>query len=397
MAAAAERAGFGLQAGQLWELARDAGLLSRHTPLAEVAAAIAAARKPPPPVAARRARVLAGGGAAACAVLPLDACGAWPVAAYVDTGSQGTAAVPGSCCAADASRSGAAAAYDPLVELSFREFAECLVRIAALRYPQLPSPARSLQVVLQQHVVPLLTSSRQRQPQGSAGAVGACAAGAAAAAALQRSQQLAAAPAVATSASAAAGWEQQMASEEVVGFLRLRSKQLQAAFAAVAIEALPGAGGSGGASAALGLGAAANADSGMWQSAHTTARRVLRAFEREGLLGVHRLQAGQVAAALLEGLLGAKDAAQGPRCVMVVWWARDALVGARCSHSKRGLNATEVLDILSKRNHTGMEVPRLRSGLLASCFTLPPGCAWTAAQRMSRATAMQTTRPALRS
>jgi hypothetical protein len=197
---------------------------------------------------------------------------------------------------------GGAAPHDPLAELSFRDFAEVLVRISALRYPALPGLARRLQVVLQQHVSPLLGAARRGGAGGGAGPRGLQGGGAAGGA-----------------GAGAGGSEQQLASEEVVAYLRGRAEQLQVAFAAVA-SALPSGGGSstGGGTAGAGhaLVSGWGGESGSpWHHHCTTARRVLRRLVSEGLLETHRLTAGGVAAALLESLLGAKDAAQAPRLV----------------------------------------------------------------------------------
>jgi hypothetical protein len=269
----APRWGFGLQLAQLWELVRDTSLVSRHTPLAAIDAAVVRAREPPPPVEARRRRVLAAGGPAAAAVLG-DATGIWPVAEQLEQQS-GEAAAAGSPAAAGP--------HDPLTELSFREFCEVLIRIAAARYPQVPGLARRLQAVLQQHL-----ARRPSLAAGAAASVMAIASVGGLRSGGGGSTSSSAAAAAVSAAAAEPTWEQQRVEEQVVSFLRERSEALRRAFAAVAS---PGAAAAG----------------------RTTARAVLCALQRSGALAATRLTAGAVAAALLEGLLGAKDAAQAPR------------------------------------------------------------------------------------
>jgi len=275
---AAARWGFGLQAAQLWELVRDVGLISRHTPLSAVDDAVALSRQPPPPVAARRQRVLAAGGAAAAAVL-CDAVGTWP--AY----HLGETARTGSCPPASAT-----APHDPLTELSFREFCESLVRVAARRYPQVAGLARRVQTVLQHHVAPLLSAS----------------AGAGAGA---RRQPVAPTPsstftgqrtiAGGGAAAALSIMEQDLVSEEVVAYLRSVAEPLQRAFAAVAL-------------ANTGFVAPATNTTAPAKWGVTCTRAVLRALKLSGVMEAQRLKAAEVAAALLDGQLGAKDV-EAPR------------------------------------------------------------------------------------
>jgi hypothetical protein len=53
--------------------------------------------------------------------------------------------------------------YDPATELLFRDFSEFLVRLAAMRYPQLPRLELQVQQVLAQHLLPLLGGGAGRQ------------------------------------------------------------------------------------------------------------------------------------------------------------------------------------------------------------------------------------------
>jgi hypothetical protein len=53
--------------------------------------------------------------------------------------------------------------YDPATELLFRDFCEFLVRLAAVRYPQLPRLELQVQQMLAQHLLPLLGGGAGRQ------------------------------------------------------------------------------------------------------------------------------------------------------------------------------------------------------------------------------------------
>lgn len=302
-------------------------------------AAIARARAPPPPVAARRARVLQAGGAAAAAVLG-DVCGPWPVLGQPgsiescqsaeDDGEQLQVAVGMSSSEGGNGMAGLRAAHDPLTELSFREFSEALVRISSLRYPAAPSLPRRVQTVLQQHIAPLIASARQQRQQQAAGGGGLSATGSSTSVAAsgngQHRQSQASSGSgplgggAGTGAAAALNlltWEQQQVSEEVVGYLRSRGELLQAVFAAVAANTystpVPGSdamGGTGSCEEGTGSAAAGDGSVDVCESGVATARAVVCRLERAGVLAAQKLGAGAVAGALLEGLLGAKDAVQ---------------------------------------------------------------------------------------
>jgi hypothetical protein len=53
--------------------------------------------------------------------------------------------------------------YDPATELLFRDFCEFLVRLAAMRYPQLPRLELQVQQMLALHLLPLLGNGSGRQ------------------------------------------------------------------------------------------------------------------------------------------------------------------------------------------------------------------------------------------
>jgi hypothetical protein len=53
--------------------------------------------------------------------------------------------------------------YDPATELLFRDFCEVLVRLAAMRYPQVPRLELQVQQLLAQHLLPLLGGGAGRQ------------------------------------------------------------------------------------------------------------------------------------------------------------------------------------------------------------------------------------------
>jgi hypothetical protein len=280
--------------------------------------ALSRARAPPPPVAARRQRVLVAGGPAAAAILG-DPMGEWPVhaaccscraatgpAAAQQSGSiSGDGGDGGSVHASVAAplqqldaRQWAQAPHDPAACVSFREFAEWLVRVAARRYPAVPSLARCVQTVLQQHVVPLTTAARQQPQQQLAAPVGASSG---VAAGLLPMSGPVHAPTGASGVSETT-WERQLGGKEVVAYLRARGPQLRMAFGAVASSTSP---------APCATCSSASADgAAAWR--HTTARAVLRRLAASGALAAVGLSATAVAGALLEVHLRSKDA-QEPR------------------------------------------------------------------------------------
>ena len=284
------RAGSGLLLAQFYELCRASGLVSRHAPLRAVGAAAAAARAPPPAVAARRARVLAQGVASGAAAAVLcDPLGVWP--AYDASGRL----LPGA----------ATCVHEPLAELPYREFAEALVRVAALRYPAQPGLARRVHLLLQAHLAPLLAAG---------GAAGSSSGGSGSGGAAGRAGGLSVA-----AAHAPPTFEQQLAGEEVVSLLRARAGPLRRAFAAIVAS-------DDGAcdddyddddDTEHDAGGGKEDDGGLdpervAKARHATARAVLEALAAAGVLSQHKLATPAVAAALLETHLGAKDA-EGPR------------------------------------------------------------------------------------
>lgn len=117
-----------LQAAQLWELLRDSQLLCAHVPIQKVCLLTLCVLQAPPAVQQHRARVLAASTADAAAVLQPPQ-----------------------------------RPYDPTTELLFRDFAELLVRLAALRFPQLGSLEQQVQQCLQCHLLPLAAGASGRQ------------------------------------------------------------------------------------------------------------------------------------------------------------------------------------------------------------------------------------------
>jgi hypothetical protein len=107
--------------------------------------------------------------------------------------------------------------YNPGTQLTFRDFCEVLVRLAAARYPMLHSLEAQLQQVITYHLLPLLGGAARPATAAGRGSSAATAAAAAAA----------------SSNDAVGGCEQLLRSSEVLQYLHEHAALLQQLFAAV--------------------------------------------------------------------------------------------------------------------------------------------------------------------
>jgi len=235
-------------------------------------------------------------------------------------------------------------AYNPGKQLLFRDFCELLVRLAAARYPLLPTLEMQLQQVMSFHLLPLLNASGAARPPASA----------------SRASVLAAAAASLGSNGVNAGCEQLLCSTEVQQCLRGYIHLLQQLFstiaaggsgracqeaAAAASDATPGSEGGaaglqqqqGGTSCctsqdqgansrpvpeASGLAAAGqtSTSSSAWHQEAASVLQVVQCLQVSGVLDQWQLGVELVAACLLHHMMGATDP-QGARC------------GCKCSRS----------------------------------------------------------------
>lgn len=249
------RNSWALQACQLWELLHDAQLLCRSLQLRHVTEVQRVALAPPHVVAVRRR--------AAQAVLEQ----------------------------APAVLLQAEHAADPAIQLLFRDFCEVLVRVAVLRYPQLPRPELALATVLEQHLLPLLRavhrlgSNRERAGSATARGVEECG--------------------VLCMASTAAPTTQQQQDKLVLyQYLQSQARGLQALFlACVAAHPVCQAGGEQDIMHST-LYTAPSAD---WRSAQATPRQVIFVLQDSGLLRTWGLESVSVVQQLIAGVLGARD------------------------------------------------------------------------------------------
>lgn len=227
--------------------------------------------------------------------------------------------------------------YNPGKQLFFRDFCELLVRLAAARYPLLPTLEMQLQQVMSYHLLPLLNASGAARPPASA----------------SRASVLAAAAASLGSSGINAGCEQQLCSTEVQQCLRGYIHLLQQLFstmaageprhacqeaAAAASDATPCSEGSpaglqqqqqqGGTSrctspdrgassrpptGASGRTAAGQTSSSAWQHEAVSVRQVVQCLQVCGVVDQWQLGVEVVAACLLHHIMGVTDP-QGARC-----------------------------------------------------------------------------------
>lgn len=205
--------------------------------------------------------------------------------------------------------------YNPGTQLLFRDFCEVLVRVAAARYPLLPSLEMQLQQVMSYHMLPLLGGS-SRQLAGAASRASIIAAAAAASAV--------------SGGEGAGGCEQQLRGAEVVQYLQSHVQLLQELFVAFA-EAGQGAPG---ASCAVGSskvsatsqpqlqkeavehvdettgqhgGDALQQDGQLWQHKAVLVRQIAACLQSAGVLEQHKLSLEAVAACLLHNALAVTD------------------------------------------------------------------------------------------
>jgi hypothetical protein len=200
--------------------------------------------------------------------------------------------------------------YDANTQLLFRDFCELLVRLAAARYPTLPSLEQQVQRVLAHHIMPLLGSSL-RQLAGGARTSVLSASSAAAAAAGHGGGGLAGSscnglapglrcPAVTTCLSEHAGLLQQLFAAIAAG--QPQKADSQAPLAMQAAASTP---------------EAASDDASVWKRASVTVRQVLVHLQTAGVLEQWQLPPDAVAAALLQNVLTASDPAEA-RCAAVL-------------------------------------------------------------------------------
>jgi hypothetical protein len=138
------------------------------------------------------------------------------LAAAVDS----SAAAAISTAAADASSSTSSSCCNPGTPLLFRDFCELLVRLAAARYPLLPSLEMQLQQVISYHLLPLLGGSARQLASGARSSIIAAPAAAALGAACG-------------SYDASGGCEQQLRHPAVVQYLQDHAGLLQQLYTAV--------------------------------------------------------------------------------------------------------------------------------------------------------------------
>jgi hypothetical protein len=224
--------------------------------------------------------------------------------------------------------------HDPATELLFRDFCEFLVRLAAMRYPQLPSLKLQVQQMLAQHLLPLLGSGTGRQ--GGSRPLQARAS-------ITRSDN---APvgvgSGAWGSSSTAGPGHEQTQEDVVVYLQSQATLLQQLFAAIACA--------GGASSCTQqqqqqplqqqadvAASVENSSEGQqeqacaasaWLQQAVTVRQVAAALHQAGWMQHWQLSPAAVCGMLLEGVLQVADP-EGLRCVCCAW---NAMLGKRPSN-----------------------------------------------------------------
>jgi hypothetical protein len=185
-----------------------------------------------------------------------------------------------------------------------------LVRVAAARYPLLPSLDVQLQQVITLHLLPLLGASA-RQLSGSS-----------------RASLLAAAGSSAVlSCEEGVGLEQQLRSPEVVKYLQDHSELLQQLYAAFAAAGRPEGGACEDANTAACSaapaaeleqgGAAAELEQSAVQQGTVTVRQVVACLQAGGVLEHCQLSVEAAAACMLHNTLHVTDP-QGARCVVPI-------------------------------------------------------------------------------
>lgn len=209
--------------------------------------------------------------------------------------------------------------YDPTIELLYRDFCELLVRLSAVRYPQLPCLEQQVQQVITQHLLPLLgpgpgrtggnrpcsvTTRTSSAQQGSSAAVASFGAA---------SQMSAAGTASAAVASGIAA--DQLQQEQLVMYLQSKAGALQQLYAAI-LKSGPLAGQLSGQAAAshenqLVAGStyddAGVLDSKCWMWASVTVRQVVSVLQQTGVLQHWQLAVADVAKLLLAGVMTVVD------------------------------------------------------------------------------------------
>lgn len=212
--------------------------------------------------------------------------------------------------------------YDPATELLFRDFCEVLVRLAAMRYPQLPRLELQVQQSLAQHLLPLLG--------GHAGRQGGSRQPLQARASITRSDASPVPAGAAVGGSTAAGPGQEQSQEEVVLYLQSQALLLQQLFAALCStvsrqhmssdnqqqQQQPDTDQQPGTAADVPAGGRVDdqqafADTAWLQQA-VTVRQVAAALDQAGWLQHWQLSLAEVSGLLLEGVLQVADP-EGPR------------------------------------------------------------------------------------
>lgn len=123
--------------------------------------------------------------------------------------------------------------YEPTTELLYRDFCELLVRLSAMRYPQLSSLDQKLQQVLVQHLLPLVGGGQGRQGGGRQSMqLRASLMHLTSGAGLSNSSSSIAVAPAAVGPAAGAGPEQVMQQEGLALYLQSQAEPLQQLFAA---------------------------------------------------------------------------------------------------------------------------------------------------------------------
>lgn len=220
--------------------------------------------------------------------------------------------------------------FDPTTELLYRDFCELMVRLAAVRYPQLTTLERQLQQVIIQHLLPLLGPGAGR-PGGfrtsSAGIARMSQASSATVASSGAVSQAAAsavgmyAPAVAAAVGASGADSEQLQNVDVVLYLQTQALALQQLYVAFVADGLDHSAAAQAGVAEQVAAATANQvpvradttlDSKAWWDTPVTVRQVLSVLQLTGVLQHWQLAADDVAALLLESLMSVADP-EGPR------------------------------------------------------------------------------------
>mgnify|MGYP001809834680 CR=1 FL=1 len=203
------------------------------------------------------------------------------------------------------------AAVSANTQLLFRDFCEVLVRVAAARYPLLPSLDAQLQQVITLHLLPLLgASARQLTGFSRASMLG-----------------VAAVSSAVLSSEDGMGLEQQLRSPEVVQYLQDHSELLQQLYVAIAAAGRPeGAACEDASTAACSAAPAAELEQGSaaaelcltaCQQDTVSVWQVVACLQSGGVLEHCQLSVEAAAACLLHNTLHVTDP-QGARCVVAI-------------------------------------------------------------------------------